>query len=254
MLKIPPFGGTTTSKMHRVILHQTMEEAVKAGLLQSNPCKYLVLPQTERHQAQFYTAEQLQRLFDAIKEEPLYPLVKITAIYGLRRSELLGLKWDSIDFDVGMLTIKHTVSKVTKAVAKDKTKNTSSFRSFPLTDEARQIFKTAKNEEAQNRMLFGKSYQENEYVFKWPDGHPYSPDYVTDKFASLLKKNGLPHIRFHELRHSCASILINQGATLKDVQDWLGHRNIRVTADTYSHVDVNRKQGIANMMANQVRG
>ena len=244
-------GGLSarTLRLHKNILHQTMEEAVKARLVQSNPCKYLVLPQTERHQAQFYTAEQLQQLFDAIKGEPLYPLVKITALYGLRRSELLGLKWDSIDFDAGTLTIKHTVSKVTKAVAKDKTKNASSFRSFPLTEEARQIFEAAKSEEAQNRMLFGKRYQENSYVFKWPDGHPYSPDYVTDKFASLLKKNGLPHIRFHELRHSCASLLINMGFGLKDIQEWLGHSDIKMTANIYGHLDVKRKQSMADMLS-----
>ena len=226
-----------------------MEEAVKAGLVQSNPCKYLVLPKAERHQAKFYTAEQLQQLFEAIKDEPLYPLVKITALYGLRRSELLGLKWDSIDFDTGTLTIKHTVSKVTKAVAKDKTKNASSFRSFPLTEESRMIFKAAKQDEALNRMLFGKSYQENDYVFKWPDGHTYSPDYVTDKFSSLLKKYGLPHIRFHELRHSCASLLISLGFNLKDIQEWLGHSDIQMTANIYGHLDVKRKQGMADMLS-----
>lgn len=127
--------------------------------------------------------------------------MKITAIYGLRRSEVLGLKWDSIDFDTGTVTIRHTVSKVTKAVEKDKTKNATSYRSFPLTNEARSIFQAAKTEEQKNRRLFGKEYVESDYVFKWPDGHSYSPDYITEKFPALLKKHGMPHIRLHELRH-----------------------------------------------------
>lgn len=236
-------------RLHKNILHQSLDEAVKSGLLPSNPCQFLILPKTERHEASYYTAQQLQQLFDALRDEPLYPLVKITALYGLRRSELLGLKWDSIDFEAGTLTIRHTVSKVTKVVEKDKTKNASSYRSFPLLPEARQIFQAAKFAENQNRRLFGKEYQENEYVFKWPDGHPYSPDYVTDKFSALLKKNELPHIRFHELRHSCASLLINNDFSLKDVQEWMGHADIKMTANIYGHLDVSRKQSMANRLA-----
>ena len=108
--------------------------------------------------------------------------------------------------------------------------------------------------ESENRHLFGREYIENEYVLKWDDGHPFSPDYVSHHFNDLLKKHNLPHIRFHELRHSCASILVNNGATLKDVQEWLGHSDISVTADIYSHLDISRKQGIAALMGNQLQG
>lgn len=236
-------------RLHKNILHQTLDEAVKTGLLPSNPCQYLILPRQERHEAKFYTAAQLQTLFEAISDEPLYPLVKITALYGLRRSELLGLKWDSIDFEAGTVTIRHTVSKVSKVVEKDKTKNASSYRSFPLTAEARAIFTTARSEQRENRRLFGNEYHSSDYVFTWPDGRPFSPDYVTDKFSDLLKKHGLPHIRFHELRHSCASLLLNNGFGLKDVQEWLGHSDIKMTANIYGHLDVGRKQSIADQLS-----
>lgn len=236
-------------RMHKNILHQTLNMAVKDKLLPSNPCQFVELPRQERSTAQFYSAEQLQKLFDAIRGEPLYPLVKITALYGLRRSEVLGLQWDSIDFGNGRLTIRHTVSKVTKTVAKDKTKTASSYRSFPLTPEAVEIFRKAKDEEAENRRLFGKDYKKNDYIFKWSDGHPFSPDYVTKEFSELLAKNGLPHIRFHELRHSCASLLLNNGFTLKDVQEWMGHANIQMTANIYGHIDTARKQGMADMLS-----
>lgn len=244
-------GGLSARSMrlHKNILHQTLTEAVKNGLIAANPCQYLIMPKQERHEAHFYNAQQLQALFDAIRDEETYPLVKITALYGLRRSELLGLKWDSIDFAAGTMTIRHTVSKVTKVVEKDKTKNASSYRTFPLTDEARAIFVTAKALKEENRKLFGKEYHANDYVFTWPDGRPYSPDYITDKFSSLLRKHDLPHIRFHELRHSCASLLINSGFGLKDVQEWLGHSDIKMTANIYGHLDVARKQSIANMLS-----
>lgn len=236
-------------RLHKNVLYQTLTEAVKAGLLPANPCQYVDLPSTARHEAHFYTAQQMQELLDAIRDDPLYPLVKITALYGLRRSELLGLQWDSIDFDRGTLTIRHTVTKVTTAVAKDKTKNASSYRTFPLLPEARQIFLSALDAERENRRLFGKSYQQSPYVFKWPDGRPFSPDYVTHHFAALLRKHGLPPIRFHELRHTCASLLLSQGMTLKDVQEWLGHSDIKMTANVYGHLDIARKQSIADTMS-----
>lgn len=244
-------GGLSprTMRLHKNILYQALTEAVKERLIASNPCQYVILPKSVRYESSFYSVEQLNQFFDAIRDEPIYPLLKITAVYGLRRSEVLGLKWDSVNLDTGTLTIRHTVSKVTKAVEKDKTKNATSYRSFPLTDEARRIFTAAKTEEEVNRKLFGREYHSSAYVFKWPDGRSYSPDYVSDKFSALLKKHGMPHIRFHELRHSCASLLINAGFTLKDVQEWMGHADIKMTANIYGHLDISRKQNMAKKLA-----
>lgn len=236
-------------RLHKNILYQSLTEAVKDGLIASNPCQHVILPKNVRYESHFYTVEQLNQFFEAIRDEPLYPLLKITAIYGLRRSEVLGLKWDSIDFGAGTMTIRHTVSKVTKAVEKDKTKNATSYRSFPLTEEAQRIFQAAKAEEEKNRRLFGRQYQESDYVFKWANGRSYSPDYITSKFPALLKKHGMPHIRLHELRHSCASLLINAGFTLKDVQEWMGHADIKMTANIYGHLDVSRKQSMAEKLS-----
>lgn len=236
-------------RLHKNILYQALTEAVKSELIPANPCQYVELPPTVRYEAKYYTAEQLHTLLSVIEKDPLAPMIAVTIIYGLRRSELLGLKWDSIDFDNGLVTIKHTVSKVTSVVEKDKTKNASSRRSFPLTDEARAIFLQAKADEAINRRLMGNGYQQNDYVFKWPNGRPFSPDYVSRHFSILLKNNGLPHIRFHELRHSCASLLLNQGFTLKDVQEWMGHSDIKMTANIYGHLDIARKQNMAGTMS-----
>lgn len=241
-------------RLHKNILYQTLKGAVRDGLIPANPCDLVTLPKNDRHEARFYSAEQVNALLVACKDDVLYPLLTLTAIYGLRRSEVLGLKWDSIDFDNGTLTIKHTVAKVTTVVEKDKTKNSSSHRSFPLLPNIRDLLLSLKQQEKTNRKLFGAEYHENNYVLKWDDGHPFSPDYVSHHFAALLKLHDFPAIRFHELRHSCASILINQGASLKDVQEWLGHSDISVTADIYSHLDIQRKQGIANMMARQLCG
>ena len=236
-------------RLHKNIISQTLDLAVQTKLIPANPCQFVELPQNVRYESTFYTAAQLQDLFTALQGDELLPLVKITALYGLRRSELLGLQWDSIDFERKTMTIRHTVSKVTEVVAKDKTKNASSRRTFPLTVEAEAIFRRAKELEQQNRAAFGREYQENAYVFKWADGHPYSPDYISHRFNRLLKNHGLPHIRFHELRHSCASLLIDLGFTLKDVQEWLGHSDIKMTANIYAHLDTARKTNMADSIA-----
>ena len=239
-------------RLHKNIISQTLDLAVQSKLIPANPCQFVELPQNERYESTFYNAKQLQELFKAFEGDELLPLVKITALYGLRRSELLGLQWDSIDFERKTMTIRHTVSKVTEVVAKDKTKNASSRRSFPLTPEAEAIFRRAKELEAQNRTIFGREYQENAYVFKWASGKPYGPDYISHHFAKVLKKHGLPHIRFHELRHSCASMLLDMGFTLKDVQEWLGHSDIKMTANIYAHLDTARKNSIADSLAGKL--
>lgn len=244
-------GGLSPASLRRLKnpINQALKEAVKNGLLPHNPCQFVDLPKKERYEAQFYTVKQLQALFQAIDGDPIAPLVQIVALYGLRRSEVLGLQWDSIDFENGLLTIRHTVSKVTKPIAKDKTKTASSHRSFPLTANAIAIFEEARRQETENRILFGKEYNENQYIFKWPNGTPFAPDYVSQHFRLLLKRHQLPLIRFHDLRHSCASMLLNNGFTLKDVQEWMGHSDITMTANIYGHLDNARKQTIADNLS-----
>lgn len=170
-------------------------------------------------------------------------------MYGLRRSEVLGLKWDSINFDNEIITIKHTVVRYTSIVEKDSTKTASSYRSYPITEDVKTILFTLKQQETENRKLFGREYTENDYIFKWQDGKPYAPDYVTMKFRKLLKQHNLRHIRFHDLRHSCASLLVANGFMLKDIQEWLGHSDIQVTANIYAHLDAKRKSNIAESMS-----
>lgn len=235
-------------KLHKNIINQTMNEAVKDKLLSVNPCTWVTLPSMQRREPSFYSAEQMERLLKAIKDERLYLLIKLTAFYGLRRSEVLGLQWNSINFEESRINIRHTVVKVTTVVEKDKTKNASSYRSFPMIDEIRELLLQERNRQQENRRLFGNEYHDSACVFVWDDGRPLAPDYVGKAFQKLLKKYDFPAIRFHDLRHSCASILLSKGFTLKDVQEWLGHADIKMTANVYGHLDMERKNSIAQGM------
>lgn len=243
-------GGlsATTLKHHRNVINQTLNLAVFNDLIPKNPCQFVSMPQTERYNYSFFTLEEMNSFLNAIKNERLYPLYVITATYGLRKSEVLGIKWDSIDFENKTLTIKHTRVEGHQTVEKDKTKNQSSFRSFPLSDNIIDIFKELKADENKNRKLFGKEYIKNDYVFKLENGEPYRPNFISKKHNQILKQYGFKHIRFHDLRHSCASLLNAQGFTIKDIQEWLGHSDIQTTANTYAHLDIKRKQGITNTL------
>lgn len=245
-------GGLSpkTMKTHKLILQLVFKKAIKDELIVRNPCEFVVLPKLQRREANFYSINQLNCMFSKIKDEPLFPLIYFTVVYGLRRSEVLGLKWDSVDFENKTIVIKHTVVRCTSVVEKDTTKTDASFRTYPLTKEVEQILLTLKNEEMKNIALFGNTYDKNDYIFKWADGKPYSPDYITRKFSQLLQKYELPRIRFHDLRHSYASLLISNGFTLKDIQEWLGHADFRTTANIYAHLDITRKENIAHSMSN----
>lgn len=245
-------GGLSakTVKSHIVLIKQALKEAVKNDLILNNPSEYIVIPKIQKFESSFYTMEDLKALFSAIKNEPLYPLIYITVVYGLRRSEILGLKWDSVNFKTDTITIKHTVVGISKVIEKDSTKNKSSYRSFPMDNEVKSILLSLKATENENRALFGNQYNDNDYIFKWDNGNPYKPDYISRSFKKLLTKYDLPIIRFHDLRHSCASLLIAKGFTLKDIQEWLGHSDIQTTANIYSHLDIERKSNIMHSMTN----
>lgn len=248
-------GGLSakTVKSHIVLIKQALKEAVKNDIITNNPSDYITLPKIQKYEASFYSLNQLNDLFVAIKNEPLYPLIYIATVYGLRRSEVLGLKWDSIDFENNTLTIKHTVVDVSKIIEKDSTKNKSSYRSYPIGKDIKNILLKLKDTEEYNRKLFGNEYNETDYIFKWDNGKPLKPDYISRTFKVILDKYNLPHIRFHDLRHSCASLLVANGFTLKDIQEWLGHSDIQTTANIYAHLDIERKSNIMKSMTDNFK-
>lgn len=122
-----------------------------------------------------------------------------------------------------------------------------------MIGEVERIMRKLKVEQAKNRLLFGKEYPVSNYVFTWPDGREISPDYVTGHFSALLKKNGLEHIRFQDLRHTTASLLLSNGYQLKDIQEWLGHSDISTTANIYGHLEFLTKQQTAEKMSRVLR-
>lgn len=187
----------------------------------------------------------------------LFILMDVT--YGLRRSELLGLKWSAIDFDNKNI---HIGFKVTEAVVNGKTqcvmnsvmKNKSSNRTLPLVPIIEKELLQRREEQMQNQKLYRKSYDTNylDFVFVNDMGTLFKPDYITRHFRELLQKNNLKVIRVHDLRHTCATMLCRQKISLRDIQLWLGHSTYQTTADIYTHLDYRDKLNTANAAADMV--
>lgn len=239
-------GGLTPAsiKKHVPVLNQIFEAALIEELVLRNPVSVVPLPKQEKREpaGKFMTAEEANRMLEAFRGHELQPLIYVALYYGLRRSEVLGLKWDAVDFEVGTLKIQHTVVKQKTLIAQDCTKSMASRRVYPLLPEVRDLLLSLREKQAKDRADFGNCYTETAYIFVLSDGKPYRPDYVTRTFKKVLARHGLPEMRFHDIRHSTASILYDKGWELKDIQEWLGHADIGTTGNIYTHISKMRKE------------
>ena len=246
--------ATTVIHDHAVI-HRALKYAVKMDMIPVNPADKVERPRKEAFQASFYDRNELNRLFEAAKGTRLEIPVMLAAFYGLRRSEVLGLRWDAIDFDNDTITIRHTVTSFNMdgkhmLIASDTTKTKSSMRTLPLVPVFRERLRTLKREQVENRRLCGRSYCPDYIGYICVDemGNLIQPNYISTAFRKLLENNGLRSIRFHDLRHSCASMMLANGVAMKQIQEWLGHSDFSTTANIYAHLDYNSKLSSAEAM------
>ena len=245
---------STNTVIHRhANIRKALQYAFKTDLIASNPADKVQRPRKNPFQTKPYKAEELEKLFKAVKGTNLELGVILAAFYGLRRSEVVGLKWDAIDFERKTIAIQHTVVQTTVngkevLIGKDSTKTKSSHRTLPLVAPFEEFLLNLKEKQNINRKICGTSYCRDylDYVYVNEMGELMKPNYLTEVFPKFLKNHGLRQIRFHDLRHSCATLLYANGVALKDIQEWLGHSDIATTSNIYTHLDYSSKVASAN--------
>lgn len=217
-------SGNTVKHYHANI-RKALQYAMRTDIIPSNPADKVELPKIQKYNPSFYTSDEVKGLLGEVVRTKLEIPVMIDCFYGFRRSEVIGLKWSAIDFEKKTITINHTITQSNgKLIIRDKTKNNSSRRSLPLEPIVETFLLELKEKQEENKKLYGNSYNKDwlEYICVDDCGNLIRPDYVTETFLKLLKKRKLKQIRFHDLRHTCASILLKNGANMKEIQAWLG--------------------------------
>lgn len=235
-------------KKHSIVLKDALNEAVLSEMITKNPAAGVKMPAKNKTSAKrvFLTADEANVVLKAFKGHILQALVYTTLYYGLRRSEVLGLRWRAVDFQANTLTINHVVVKNRSIIEKDTTKSQASTHTYLLIPDVREALLEQKRRQEQWKEELGETYKDNDYVFTWKDGTLFRPDYVTRGFQRVLKSHGLQKMRFHDLRHSTSSTLYDQGWDLKDIQEWMRHSSIEVTGDIYTHITEDRKSKLAS--------
>ncbi|MBR1535043.1 MAG: site-specific integrase [Ruminococcus sp.] len=251
--KVGVVANTTIKHFHQNI-SKALADATERGLISVNPATAAKTPKsTEKTTAVFLNHSQLQQLHKLVQEEKavIYLPVFLASVYGLRRSEVLGLRWKNIDFEKGVIRICETLQQSIKSITGESnyvssTKTESSNRSLPITEQVRTVLLNQKQKQQANKELLGSAYIDNDYVCTFDNGQEISPNYLTRTFHEVIVKSNLPQIRFHDLRHSVASNLLSMGFSVVQVAEWLGHSSSTTTLSFYAHSDTTSKLAIAN--------
>ena len=239
-----------TSVLHYYsLIHKVFEDALSNDLVSSNPADRVRRPKIEKFVTTPYTIEETKQLLHSLSGEKLELIITLAVYTGMRRSELLGLKWKAINFENDTLSVSHavknTVEDNTFAVkGENKVKRNASFRTLPLIPQIKVVLL-----DVIKQRYNGDSPNPEDYICIDEKGQVLKPDYVTVGFKKILKTNKLRPVRLHDLRHGCANMLIMARVPLIEVQQWLGHTNISTTADMYAHLTFDSKLRAAEVLS-----
>ena len=234
-------SAKTVRNIHQMI-SSACGFAVNQKLLASNSA--CALPRIERKEMKTIPSDKLTAFFDEAKESGVFELYYIDLLTGLRRGELLGLKWDDVDLKNGILHVRRQIMRQNGAVVEAPLKTKNSYRSIAIPADAVEVLKTQRE----------KVGCGSEYVFPSPTGGPISPDSVLHMLQRVLKRAGLERVRFHDLRHTFATLALQNGVDVKTVSGMLGHYSAGFTLDTYAHVTTAAQRTAANTMGNILSG
>ena len=246
---------------YHALLRRAFQQAFKEERIDANPFDRVGRPKKNKFHGENYTQEELLTLLHLARGDVIYPAILLAGAMGLRRSEALGVRWSRIDWEkrtvlLDTKIVEYRENGKKKVEPVEEMKNKSSRRTLPLPDPVVEMLQVQKEHREVYRKMFQGSYnaQYLDYVCVNQLGELLRPSYVTDHFRELLEKYGLRHIRFHDLRHTFASLLINQDVPLINVSNFLGHSDLSTTANIYAHLDKASKQASAAVISDILQG
>jgi len=246
-------GGISPMTVRHIhgMVHKALENAVRWQIIPRNVAQMVELPRVEKKETAVLTREQVQCLVEAAKDHELYIPILLAVTTGMRYAEIFGLAWKDIDLDKRFIHVRQQLVRTKGEFRLTEPKTKSSERVISLPESLVAPLRRHKAEQAQQKLLIGPTYNPDGLVCCRPeDGQPYSATPVRRKFDSLLDKAGLPRIRIHDLRHTVATLLLEQGVHPKVVSELLGHANIGITLDRYSHVSITmQKEAVDSLEA-----
>lgn len=225
-----------TIRKHHDLLKSALRVAVRQEVLVRNPLDMVDPPKPKQKEMAVYTPEDLKKLYDLVEGDRLEIVVKLAGYLGLRREEICGLRWEHIDFDRNLVTIKDARTMAGGKVVEKDTKNRSSTRTLFMAEDLVALLKAEKEKQTEDKKFFKKDYHNTGLVVVWPNGKPYRPNYISELFTKFIKDNGLPKIVLHGLRHTFATVANSMGISLFDIGKAMGHSTPMVTGKIYTHL------------------
>lgn len=243
-------GGLSTktvNQTHRV-LKKALGQAVKLQLINKNVADFVEVPKKKKYYAKVLEEKEISKLLKVFKDTDIYIPVVLALGVGLRRGEVLGLRWQDIDFKNKTITINQTLLHARKGHIFSTPKTEKSRRTIVISDNIINLLIERKEEQEKYKEMLGEGYQDFDLVTCNKDGTPINPSTFSHKFSNILKQNELPNIRFHDLRHTNATLMLKNNIPAKIASERLGHSSIGITLDLYSHVTKEMQEEVANKL------
>jgi integrase len=239
----------TVHNIH-LTLHRALEDAVSEGLIPRNPASGTRQAPTSGSEMMTWDAEQLRSFFEQTTEDRLFPVWRLTAMSGMRRGEVLGLRWEDLDAKSMMVTIKRQWKRGEDGFVLAPPKTNRGRRTIDIETETVAVLKGWRRAQLEERMGFEGAWHESAFMFTRADGRAHDPDVVSQRFDRLVLRAGLPRVRFHDLRHTHATLLLLAGVPPHVVSIRLGHRSVAFTSQQYAHVLPQQQADAVERLAN----
>jgi integrase len=226
-----------TVRHHHMALHRALQIAVKWGIINNNPADAIDPPRFQRPEIRVMSEDDIKTFLEAARLTPYYALFYLALFTGMRRSELLALRWSDVDLPLGQISVSRSIHHLRdRSFVFRAPKTAKGRRTIALPPSAALVLKEHKEKQGDLQLVLGTLPQESDLVFSQPDGAALLPDTISHVWSKLAKRVGLEGTRLHDARHTHASLMLKQGIHPKIVQERLGHASIQTTLDTYSHV------------------